>query len=199
MSPTRNTPTHVGKTFVCRKSASTLRKHPHARGEDGGVNYFFSFFLETPPRTWGRLFPEVLENPLGRNTPTHVGKTDAENHRECRGKKHPHARGEDSRGMWSSLPLPETPPRTWGRPPPSSTSTSSHRNTPTHVGKTSLSAAFMAARMKHPHARGEDLCAGSFFVYWMETPPRTWGRHRMKISFFLSSRNTPTHVGKTNF
>ena len=32
----------------------------------------------------------------------------------------------------------------------------------------------------------------------VETPPRTWGRLLASDSAFLRSRNTPTHVGKTN-
>ena len=51
---------------------------------------------------------------------------------------------------------------------------------------------------KHPHARGEDREAGMDVVKKAETPPRTWGRLIEEIDYDVKTRNTPTHVGKTN-
>ena len=91
-----NTPTHVGKTWPKRSCAAHLKKHPHARGEDGCWYTFTVVVLETPPRTWGRLIKAVQPLKEERNTPTHVGKTDSVELDLSQVLKHPHARGEDS-------------------------------------------------------------------------------------------------------
>ena len=132
---------------------------------------------ETPPRTWGRLvsFYPVLVS-LG-NTPTHVGKTGRERYTHTRARKHPHARGEDQKLARNLLKSEETPPRTWGRLLLREGQLLFLRNTPTHVGKTSLGRVAADNAGKHPHARGEDQ--GRLYVLWP------------------LSGNTPTHVGKT--
>ena len=71
----RNTPTHVGKTGVEFVIAHAPQKHPHARGEDRGMTVAISFWRETPPRTWGRPWPDKKDLMTRGNTPTHVGKT----------------------------------------------------------------------------------------------------------------------------
>ena len=76
--PSGNTPTHVGKTVRLAIAIWPAGKHPHARGEDAEKFSFGKAARETPPRTWGR---HVLVNecdPKVRNTPTHVGKTRAQ-------------------------------------------------------------------------------------------------------------------------
>ena len=45
--------------------------------------------------------------------------------------------------------------------------------------------------------RGEDPCGGLRVPLVIETPPRAWGRPRYNHECLLSSRNTPTCVGKT--
>ena len=131
-----NTPTHVGKTAGRACLSVGCRKHPHARGEDRGVNRQQSDRRETPPRTWGRpLVLDVRGRELG-NTPTHVGKT---LHVPCgytQTGKHPHARGEDYVSKVLPRAPPETPPRTWGRRGSAFPAGMVWRNTPTHVGKT---------------------------------------------------------------
>ena len=71
------------------------------------------------------------------------------------------------------------------------------RNTPTHVGKTPSKTTGGISHRKHPHARGEDEDEKEYQDFKQETPPRTWGRRRNGPTTFSSSRNTPTHVGKT--
>ena len=113
-----------------------------------------------------------------RNTPTVVGKT-----------------------HFTPVVIPnarETPPRSWGRRRIKANADGCHRNTPTVVGKTVSITCFLLRGVKHPHGRGEDgkrLAIDSAFV---ETPPRSWGRHGEAghINDFL--RNTPTVVGKTS-
>ena len=91
----RNTPTHVGKTSGHQKERPSAKKHPHARGEDYFPVHRFSYTPETPPRTWGRLKGQITTTSGLRNTPTHVGKTDAFDYKPLLLWKHPHARGED--------------------------------------------------------------------------------------------------------
>ena len=132
----RNTPTHVGKTRRSIADFVLAEKHPHARGEDAKVNSGFCPGGETPPRTWGR--PEVGTElaKIGRNTPTHVGKTNITLRYARRCQKHPHARGEDFLHPPRHFGDGETPPRTWGRHKGKTESKYRRRNTPTHVGKT---------------------------------------------------------------
>ena len=172
-----NTPTHVGKTILCRKMCRHCKKHPHARGEDLPKKPRPSRTLETPPRTWGRLEELFKPHRYKGNTPTHVGKTVSELQALCPVRKHPHARGEDS--LYPSRVL------------------SKKRNTPTHVGKTEAEDVEHARFMKHPHARGEDACRSPQDRGRRETPPRTWGRPTELVHRPCDGGNTPTHVGKT--
>src|SRR5690606_11752004 len=50
---------------------------------------------------------------------------------------------------------------------------------------------------KHPHGRGEDVVAASHWSRSPETPPRAWGRQRLKPRLHGRIGNTPTGVGKT--
>ena len=88
-------PTHVGKTDVPGPVDFTLRKHPHARGEDAAK----------------KKLPRITTG----NTPTHVGKTALKASGVTRWGKHPHARGEDQPRYRDCQSRMETPPRTWGR------------------------------------------------------------------------------------
>ena len=111
------------------------------------------------------------------NTPTCVGKTLPPYPLPTTGRKHPHVRGEDTRGQDLKYPATETPPRAWGRPIHKRQISYNNRNTPTCVGKTSCGHRRRCDSKKHPHVRGEDRSrlAG------------TGGRRG----------NTPTCVGKT--
>ena len=53
----------------------SIKKHPHACGEDSLVAAINDKTEETPPRMWGRLENQQELKAVGRNTPTHVGKT----------------------------------------------------------------------------------------------------------------------------
>ena len=92
----------------------------------------------------------------------------------------------------------ETPPRTWGRQSFGQARKRIKRNTPTHVGKTVPRITHGACRGKHPHARGEDVMSPFYLLMILETPPRTWGRRPAAMEAGITSRNTPTHVGKTS-
>ncbi len=92
----RNTPTHVGKTFLENFVNHASWKHPHARGEDSVRVVPDTLDTETPPRTWGRLVASTRSSKIFRNTPTHVGKTFEHTSFSFTRWKHPHARGEDN-------------------------------------------------------------------------------------------------------
>ena len=93
-----NTPTDVGKTRIAGCIASDSEKHPHGRGEDCFLSATMRAVLETPPRTWGRRFPETAPAYDDRNTPTDVGKTVPSWLTVPLSQKHPHGRGEDRSG-----------------------------------------------------------------------------------------------------
>ncbi len=133
----------------------------------------------TPPRVWGRHPQRYPAADDGRNTPTHVGKTDFDINQQLADQKHPHACGEDHARENYIFLIKETPPRMWGRRSPARLPGRTPRNTPTHVGKTSRVSVNMPFDKKHPHTCGEDpgIC-------------RYQGFNR---------GNTPTHVGKTPF
>ena len=111
--------------------------------------------------------------------------------------KHPHVRGEDPHLPSHQEMRKETPPRTWGRPLSDEIPVLKGRNTPTYVGKTGAGCCCKRQGWKHPHVRGEDNHAVNFLFRALETPPRTWGRPFSSASASISSRNTPTYVGKT--
>ena len=111
-----NTPTCVGKTFRVFTEITPMKKHPHVRGEDRNQG------------NAGRF--------RDGNTPTCVGKTAAAQIHCVALQKHPHVRGEDHLPFQRRDPLPETPPRAWGRHLYEWADGEFDRNTPTCVGKT---------------------------------------------------------------
>ena len=153
--------------------------------------------METPPHAWGRLkWLKKLRHRRG-NTPTCVGKTDADRKKGNSSGKHPHMRGEDVR-VGSERPCrEETPPHAWGRQRRMSMMQFIVRNTPTCVGKTNDCAAFAPRIWKHPHMRGEDEHILAGLERGAETPPHAWGRQHRHVFCTPPNRNTPTCVGKT--
>ena len=71
-----NTSTHVEKTQARRIRSSAVWKHLHARGENRFCLTFSAPASETPPRTWRKLNARPFQHHDGRNTSTHVEKTD---------------------------------------------------------------------------------------------------------------------------
>ncbi len=100
-----NTPTCVGKTHQQTSPRRQFRKHPHVRGEDLQAGEVFSVVKETPPRAWGRLLRDIRTPFMLGNTPTCVGKTQAQGPLPAYAKKHPHVRGEDNPIDGYGLPL----------------------------------------------------------------------------------------------
>ena len=172
-----NTPTCVGKTRCSPVNVDINQKHPHVRGEDGAPPKVGLFYVETPPRAWGRPPPQKDQKRHQGNTPTCVGKTAQEAGISRLAWKHPHVRGEDRNKRRLRLTQAETPPRAWGRRSRHGYQTLVKRNTPTCVGKTGGHCARCVKGQKHPHVRGEDVANIFKQFSAVETPPRAWGRH----------------------
>lgn len=138
------------------------------------------------PHTRGNTISGVQSSIRHRNTPPTV---------PFRKRLAPHVRGEDSYGryllgsygdphMCGEAPkfvariscVLETPPRAWGRRISPSVARSVCGNTPTCVGKTTMSIDAASKHQKHPHVRGEDYRIETENLAASETPPRAWGR-----------------------
>ena len=131
---------------------------------------------ETPPRVWGRHMARYRVATNSGNTPTGVGKTNAEGCVRLKFKKHPHGCGEDCSDAIGHPSSSETPPRVWGRLMDGSIAIHLDGNTPTGVGKTRVGQLQCATSRKHPHGCGEDIPTHLPQRSSMETPPRVWGR-----------------------
>ena len=65
------------------------------------------------------------------------------------------------------------------------------------MGKTSTEPPRPDETTEHPHARGENAGRKTLFDQTRGTSPRTWGKQHRHRNRLRSSRNIPTHVGKT--
>src|SRR5690554_4849978 len=110
-----------------------------------------------------------------RNTPTGVGKSEGFKITSRNREKHPHGRGEILPSSPASTLMVETPPRAWGNLPSVPRPRTSHRNTPTGVGKSAGCRPCRWLMEKHPHGRGEIYSSHTGAPVLLETPPRAWG------------------------
>ena len=132
---------------------------------------------------------------------------------------HPHARGADFCPGQSARFGSGSSPRTWGRRGKRTSTHSSLRFIPTHVGQTPAPVIRLGAASVHPHARGADARAVSVNARQPGSSPRTWGRRLASASrahcvsvhphargadshtprpFIAPLRFIPTHVGQTS-
>jgi len=70
-----DTPTCVGKRFLCLEHNFRVERHPHVCGEEVGIPCFLRSSEGTPPRVWGRVQPVKRPVSDSRDTPTCVGKS----------------------------------------------------------------------------------------------------------------------------
>jgi len=192
-----NTPTGVGKTAWSWSTPTPCRKHPHRSGEDLARARTTAETTETPPQAWGRLIRSGVVDPYRGNTPTGVGKTQANAAGGRRSRKHPHRRGEDAVEMATAAAQGETPPQAWGRLDTDRTKKTKDGNTPTGVGKTHRFPVSQRPHRKHPHRRGEDAVEMATAAAQGETPPQAWGRLGQNVALSYRYGNTLTGVGKT--
>ena len=169
----------------------------------------------SPPRAWGRLIYLNKTCYNGRFTPTCVGTAgslEAERkrypvHPTCVGTAclwtgqvqqktvHPHVRGDGAMSSPRSGLNTGSPPRAWGRLIYLNKTCYNGRFTPTCVGTAIFQPRGLKPLSVHPHVRGDGATglAKEFSVFG--SPPRAWGRRRLKIRCSRSSRFTPTCVG----
>ena len=114
----------------------------------------------SPPRVWGRRHEDVLRQGRSRFTPTCVGKASA--------RKQPSASGVGS------------PPRVWGRHSVNDLSNQPCRFTPTCVGKARADSDVPLRLPVHPHVCGEGGRSGCSSQQHVGSPPRVWGRRRVR-------------------
>ncbi len=139
----RDTPTCVGKSHLFLFINILHGGHPHVCGEEN-IRWIYRIIIEgTPPRVWGRVFVKQSGGGVRRDTPTCVGKSSliSRGARAVRG--HPHVCGEESPDRCPANPARGTPPRVWGRVYSLLLSSTTRGDTPTCVGKSSLSASFL--------------------------------------------------------
>src|SRR5207237_1117116 len=110
---------------------------------------------------------------------------------------HPHARGEVGSWLVSGTGRVGSPPRAWGSLVCSSGSAALHRFTPTRVGQSAAATACFALATVHPHARGEVAFVLQILQHADGSPPRAWGSPESHPCQPLTSRFTPTRVGKS--
>ena len=96
----RFTPTCVGKIplVVCCWASAAV--HPHVRGENSTATLRPLARYGSPPRAWGKLGQLIVLQPVGRFTPTCVGKMSRGSCPPAAGPVHPHVRGENGRYSW---------------------------------------------------------------------------------------------------
>ncbi|SWC47416.1 Domain of uncharacterised function (DUF2825) [Klebsiella pneumoniae] len=175
-----------------------MKKHPHTCGEDPASVSSTASCREPPPRVWGRHPQRYPAADDGRNTPTHVGKTDFDINQQLADQKHPHACGEDHARENYIFLIKETPPRMWGRLNIGVIEGGKLRNTPTHVGKTLTGTFTRTNTEKHPHACREDQQGFCQYALRQEIPPHMWGRPRHLQISGIQQRKHPHACGEDN-
>ncbi len=88
-------------------------------------------------------------------------------------------------------------PRMWGELRDEPRPTGSARTIPTHVGRTTTTAAWSVRRADYPHACGENLQPSNSGAVTLGPSPRMWGEQLRQSSRAKLIRTIPTHVGRT--
>ena len=194
----RFTPTRVGKTSELIPHHTARTVHPHACGENGEVHVPLGMGNGSPPRVWGKREAGRRAARLTRFTPTRVGKTHTATWAARRFPVHPHACGENSAFDDLRRRLFGSPPRVWGKRPPSRSIRFFRRFTPTRVGKTDTPTPPSSGLPVHPHACGENSKITPCAFRPCGSPPRVWGKRYLCRCPSRRRRFTPTRVGKTS-
>src|SRR6185369_13984871 len=152
----RITPTGVGRTERSCPPPSGSTDHPHGRGEDERNTGWSSRPGGSPPRAWGGRGEPARGDPVGRITPTGVGRTVPSPPTGPACSDHPHGRGEDYLQQIKDWRDTGSPPRAWGGRHLRHRRRRGDRITPTGVGRTAPDRSVRARSADHPHGRGED-------------------------------------------
>ncbi len=197
IAPDGTPPRAWGKHRSTITSGTFSTVHPHGRGENDVPHTKHPTFHGTPPRAWGKRSYAGVALVDARYTPTGVGKTTPGRRFSLPSAVHPHGRGENIDSILYHRGLTGTPPRAWGKPQQTSPSYLTFRYTPTGVGKTLTRGVPVVGKSVHPHGRGENTFVYKSSSMIAGTPPRAWGKRRVRRCQFDDRRYTPTGVGKT--
>ncbi len=170
----------------------------------------------SPPRAWGKV-PESLLEAIERGfTPTGVGKSHPRVPLAARARVHPHGRGEkvpdpswltEQTGSppraWGKVPPsppppfpPGSPPRAWGKGHASGRQATYRGFTPTGVGKSFPGWVRLLSCSVHPHGRGEKHCYSPVPLCVSGSPPRAWGKDIRGINPERDEGSPPRAWGK---
>ena len=195
--PIRFTPTCVGTTRTGGRIFRGKTVHPHVRGDDKKTTRSRGLCDGSPPRAWGRRRAGPGPGAWRRFTPTCVGTTRSDHRGALAIPVHPHVRGDDLTIRSASSSDLGSPPRAWGRRERLGAFALVTRFTPTCVGTTSCCLAQSQGATVHPHVRGDDPGPKETIGPVCGSPPRAWGRLRIRPTRPTTFRFTPTCVGTT--
>ena len=166
-------------------------------GENVSARAKLSTSFGSPPRVWGKRNILNFQDVGIGFTPTCVGKTSLKDFLNQFAGVHPHVCGENSSCISSNACLVGSPPRVWGKPTLRTVSYACRRFTPTCVGKTQFCFCSAKALPVHPHVCGENSTVKGDHVFVLGSPPRVWGKPDQLARNAVTTRFTPTCVGKT--
>ncbi|SDQ03930.1 hypothetical protein SAMN05428996_0014 [Quadrisphaera sp. DSM 44207] len=171
----RITPTCMGTAVGYVRIARSNWDHPHVHGDGRCCLTQVSSTPGSPPRAWGRHHLARSRVQIRRITPTCMGT--AANRRAAR------------RASGGS------PPRAWGRRHPARPRRDGVGITPTCMGTARRGPPRARQLGDHPHVHGDGEGVSSSRGGSGGSPPRAWGRRRMRSSSSMISRITPTCMG----
>ncbi len=193
----RTIPTRVGRTWRFSHFSKNAPDHPHAGGENVAGRRFSVSDAGPSPRGWGERVYSDRRGQRQRTIPTRVGRTNLRPATPPAQTDHPHAGGENFRGIRSRLPIPGPSPRGWGELDGAAHSIGRRRTIPTRVGRTRRGTPPRRRSTDHPHAGGENTPEpdGSYKDYGPS--PRGWGEPVECCGARKTIRTIPTRVGRT--
>ena len=168
-------PAHAGKTPAARPPRRTPRAHPRSRGENGPTSYAGNITVGSSPLTRGKQGTAILHAAAGGLIPAHAGKTrDLRPHHQQR-EAHPRSRGENERGIMTTIGSLGSSPLTRGKQAPRLALSGDRGLIPAHAGKTHVLARRSFGRGAHPRSRGENAHGLIDDPYEAGSPPLTRG------------------------
>ena len=151
------TPTHVGKSYRCRRRRQSGWDHPHPCGEKKLKRKLTICLMGSPPPMWGKVIDIAEQWRLFGITPTHVGKSSWNPCRLAAVRDHPHPCGEKTHACESQGGTLGSPPPMWGKARCCEWKVTQSGITPTHVGKSKPTRRWLCRCEDHPHPCGEKV------------------------------------------
>ena len=132
-----STPAHAGPTSERRRTSSSTRLYPRARGADSYCFDYCGIPAPLPPRTRGRRSRSPEYSIRQASTPAHAGPTQRRSGMLSLPRLYPRARGADDYESLRRVGSRPLPPRTRGRHRSSEGVPVRGPSTPAHAGPTS--------------------------------------------------------------